>query len=154
MLKLLGSREHWVCGRSGEWGFFPSKLLQVLSGHGPCITPGKDETGLGDKIFQASSLCLRGSLAKGEPTSTSIMYAVLLLSPFQGLNLHLNIFILILGSVLWHSQECTKCCCLTELSRSLLFAHPPQAPLLDPSSHPHSCLQYLSSLRPSSTSPL
>lgn len=38
-----------------------SNLLQVLSGHGPCITPGKDETGLGDKIFQASSLCLRGS---------------------------------------------------------------------------------------------
>lgn len=28
-----------------------SNLLQVLSGHGPRITPGKDETGLGDKIF-------------------------------------------------------------------------------------------------------
>lgn len=59
-----------------------SNLLQVLSGHGPRITPGKDETGLGDKIFQASSLCLRGSLAKGEPKSTSIMYAILLL-PFR-----------------------------------------------------------------------
>lgn len=59
-----------------------SNLLQVLSGHGPRITTGKDETGLGDKIFQASSLCLRGSLAKGEPKSTSIMYAILLL-PFR-----------------------------------------------------------------------
>lgn len=69
--------------------FFFSNLLQVLSGHGPRITPGKDEIGLGDKIFQASSLCLKGSWAKREPKSTSIMYGVLFLSPFQGLNLHL-----------------------------------------------------------------